>query len=224
MQDWYGAVRLIFAPGLLNEAEALVKDVSGGDPTPVGWDYLSFLALGNDSAGPAKVVSYPESVAGSDFSSMPELGAAFYDRLGTSYYLTGNCQKAIATFERALALTPGNHAVLNNYAYLCIECLKDAKKALPAARRAVQLQPTRGEYLDTLALALISDGQAEEGLEYAERAAKLGDSAPVQLHRAMALKALGRDAQAREALRRATDMNPDPPTKASIEQLSATLK
>jgi predicted RNA polymerase sigma factor len=42
--------------------------------------------------------------------------------------------------------------------------------------------------------------------------------------RAMALKALGRDAQAREALRRATDMNPDPPTKASIEQLSATLK
>ena len=224
MQDWYGAVRLIFAPGLLNEAEALVKDVSGGDPTPVGWDYLSFLALGNDSAGPAKVVSYLEPVAGSDFSSMPELGAAFYDRLGTSYYLTGNCQKAIATFERALALTPGNHAVLNNYAYLCIECLKDAKKALPAARRAVQLQPTRGEYLDTLALALISDGQAEEGLEYAERAAKLGDSAPVQLHRAMALKALGRDAQAREALRRATDMNPDPPTKASIEQLSATLK
>jgi tetratricopeptide (TPR) repeat protein len=155
---------------------------------------------------------------------MAEFGAALYDRLGTSYYLTGNCQKALSTFERALALTPGNHAVLNNYAYLCVECMKDTKKALPAARRAVQLQPARGEYLDTLALVLVSDGQAAEALEYAERAAKLSDSAPVQLHRAMALKALGRDDQAREALRRANDMNPDPPTKASIEQLSATLK
>ena len=224
MQDWYGAVRLIFAPSLLNEAEALVKDVSGGDPTPVGWEYLSFLALGNDSGGPAKVVAYLEPVADRDYSKMAEFGAALYDRLGTSYYLTGNCQKAISTFERALALTPGNHAVLNNYAYLCVECLKDPKKALPAARRAVQLQPARGEYLDTLALVLVSDGQAAEALEYAERAAKLSDSAPVQLHRAMALKALGRDDQAREALRRANDMNPDPPTKASIEQLSATLK
>mgnify|MGYP003343024460 CR=1 FL=1 len=63
IQDWYGAIRLIFAPALLNEAEALVKEVSNGDPTPVGWESLSFLALGNDSAGPAKVVSYLEPVA-----------------------------------------------------------------------------------------------------------------------------------------------------------------
>ena len=135
-----------------------MKDVSGGDPTPVGWEYLSFLALGSDSGGPAKVVSYLEPVADRDYSKMAEFGAALYDRLGTSYYLTGNCQKALSTFERALALTPGNHAVLNNYAYLCVECLKDAKKALPAARRAVQLQPARGEYLDTLALVMVSDG------------------------------------------------------------------
>jgi tetratricopeptide (TPR) repeat protein len=91
------------------------------------------------------------------------------------------------------------------------------------ARRAVQLQPARGEYLDTLAYVLVSDGQWQEGLDYADRAAKIADSAPVQLHRAMALKGLRRDAEARDALRRASEMNPDPPTKKSIDELKAAL-
>ena len=224
MQDWYGAIRLIFAPGLLNEAEALVKDVSGGDPTPVGWEYLAFLALGNDSGGPAKVISYLEPVAERDYSKMPEFASILYDRLGTSYYMAGQCEKAVATFQRALQYSPNNHAVLNNYAYLCVECLKDADRAIEPARLAVQIQPTRAEYLDTLAFVLITAKKYEEGLDYADRAAKLGDSAPVQLHRAMALLELGRVDQARDATRRAGDMNPDPPTKASLEQLLARLK
>lgn len=224
MQDWFGAVRLIFAPGLLNEAEALLKDVSNGDPTPVGWEYLSFLALGNDSAGPAKVIAYLEPLADRDYSKTPEFASVLFDRLGTSYYLSGQCEKSLSTFEKALRYTPNNHAVLNNFAYLCIECLKDAQKAMPAARLAVQLQPTRAEYLDTLALVLVTAKQYQEGLDYADRAAKLGDSAPVQLHRAMALVELGRDSQAREALRRAAELNPDPPTKASIDQLLTRVK
>jgi tetratricopeptide (TPR) repeat protein len=224
MQDWYGAIRLIFAPGLLNEAETLVKDVSGGDPTPVGWDYLSFLALGNDSGGPAKVIAYLEPVAERDYSKMPEFASILYDRLGTSYYLAGQCEKAVQTFQRALQYSPNNHAVLNNYAYLCVECLKDADRAIEPARLAVQIQPTRAEYLDTLAFVLITAKKYEEGLDYADRAAKLGDSAPVQLHRAMALFELGRIDQAKDAARRAGEMNPDPPTKASLEQLLARMK
>jgi tetratricopeptide (TPR) repeat protein len=75
----------------------------------------------------------------------------------------------------------------------------------------------------TLAYVLVSDGQWQEGLDYADRAAKIADSAPVQLHRAMALKGLRRDAEARDALRRASEMNPDPPTKKSIDELKAAL-
>jgi len=224
MQDWYNAVRLIFAPALLNEAESLVKEVSAGDPTAVGWEYLSFLALGNDSAGPARVVSYLEPLADKDYSKMPEFAAILYDRLGTSYYLVNRCNDAIRMFERAMAAQPGNHAVLNNYAYLCVECLKDTAKALPAARMAVQLQPTRAEYLDTLAVALVTAGDFKEGLDYADRAAKLGNSAQIQLHRAMALKGLNQREPAVQALRQAEELNPDPPTKALISELLASLK
>jgi hypothetical protein len=70
---------------------------------------------------------------------------------------------------------------------------------------------------------LVADGQWQEGLDSADRAAKIGDSAPVQLHRAQALKGLGQVAPAREAARRGLDMNPDPPTKASIEELLRSL-
>ena len=224
MQQWYAAVRLIFAPALLDDAEKLLMEVSAGDPTPVGWDYLSFLALGNDSAGPARVIRYLEPLADRDYSKIPGFGAILYDRLGTSYYLTGRCPDAVVAYEKALKLTPGNDAVLNNYAYLCVDCLKDSKKALPSARLAVQLKPTRGEYLDTLAFVLIAEKQFQEGLDYADRAGKFADSASVQLHRAMALHGLNRDSAAREALTAASAMNPDPPTKASIAELLSTLK
>ncbi|MFM2164767.1 MAG: hypothetical protein RL325_1204 [Planctomycetota bacterium] len=224
MQAWYNAVRLIFAPALLNEAESLVKEVSGGDPTAVGWEYLSFLALGNDSAGPARVVAYLEPLADQDFSKMPEFAAILFDRLGTSYYLTNRCNDAIRMYERAMKAEPSNHAVLNNYAYLCVECQKDTAKALPAARLAVQLQPTRAEYIDTLAVALITAGSFQEGLDYADRAAKLANSAQIQLHRAMALKGLNQREPAILALRQAEELNPDPPTKALISELLASLK
>ncbi|MGA1223358.1 MAG: tetratricopeptide repeat protein [Phycisphaerales bacterium] len=224
MEDWYGAVRLLFSPALLDEAEALVKDVTGGDPTVVGWEYLSFLALGNDSAGPQRVIRYLEPLRDSDYSRIPAFGATFLDRLGTSYYLVGRCGDALKAFERALQYMPNNHAILNNYAYLCVECEKDSKRALPAARMAVQLEPTRGEYLDTLALVLVAEQQWREALDYADRAAKLSNSAAVQLHRAMALKGLDQSASALEALAQAKGLNPDPPTLKSIQELEATLK
>lgn len=170
------------------------------------------------------MISYLEPVADRDYSKTPDFAAILFDRLGTSYYLSGNCQKAVSAYEKALKYLPSGDAILNNYAYLCVDCLKDAKKALPHARLAVQLQPTRAEYLDTLAFVLITDRQFEEGLGYADRAAKLGDGAAVQLHRAMALVELNRVDQARQALARAAELNPDPPTKASIEQLLARIK
>jgi tetratricopeptide (TPR) repeat protein len=89
---------------------------------------------------------------------------------------------------------------------------------------AVQLQPTRGEYLDTLAYALLADGQGAAALEAADRAAKLGDSAAIQLHRAQAFKLLDRLPQARETANRALGMQPDDATKTSIEQLLSSLK
>lgn len=224
LAQWYEAVSLLFTPDALADADALVRQFSGGSIDPLGLSFLADLSMGNASAGPAKAVEYLAPIEAIDFKAMPELGTQLLDRLGTILYLDGKCERALPVFEKALAISPNSDGVLNNYAYLCGACANDAKKGLPSARLAVQLNPARAEYLDTLGFLLVVDGQYNEALEILKRAESLANSAAVQLHLAKAYNGLKRTADARGALENALRLNPDPQTKASIEQLSKDLK
>lgn len=224
MAQWFSAFSLAFTPVDLENARTLLLEVGGGDPTPLGADFLAGLALANPSAGPERAIEFLEPVADADFSSKPLLGAQVLDRLGMAQYLAGRCAEAVATYEKALALLPNAHGMLNNYAYLCIDCLKDPAKALPAARKAVQLQPTRAEYLDTLGEALAAAGELGEAMSYLDRAAGLADSASIELHRAGVLGRQGRKAEALSAVEKGLSLSPDPKTRAALDELQSRLK
>lgn len=222
--EWFATIDLLYAPTELAQAESLMKDVIGVDLSPRARLQLSSLALRSPSDGPQKVLEYLLPIAGTDFTASPGVGAAVLDRLGTAHYLAGDCAKAIDAFEKALVLAPNSDSLLNNFAYLCGECLQDTKRGLPAARRAVALNPGRGEYLDTLGALLIIDGAFAEALELLDRAALITSSAAIQCHRAQALAGLGRKAEARAACEKALGMNPDPPTRAKIDRVLQELK
>ncbi len=224
LSDWFAAVRVLLGAQDFAAAEALVRTVSGGDLTPYDREYLAGLALEGPSDGAAKAVEILSPLENEDFSKQPRIGAVVLERLATALYMTGDCVKAVGIFEKALALSPDSDPLLNNYAYLCGECLKDAKKGLPSARRAVQLQPMRAEYLDTLATLLLADQQPKEAMEMLDRGAKILDSAAIQYHRAQAFLALGDKPAAREAAEKALTMNPDPATKASVEAMAPSVK
>jgi tetratricopeptide (TPR) repeat protein len=225
MFAWFTAFRVLLAPQQIAEAEELIKQVSGGNLSAYDRDYLASLAMMNPSAGPAKAVELLAPVETADYSKNPALGSMILDRLGTAYYMAGDCNKAIGAFENAMKLTPEADGILNNFAYLCGECLKDPKRGMPAARRAVQIQPTRAEYLDTLATLLLADNNPREALETLDRAAKIQDSGPVQYHRAQALSSLGRKEEARAAVQAGLGMpNLDGPTKQGLEKLQGELK
>jgi tetratricopeptide (TPR) repeat protein len=225
MSTWFTAFRVLLSPQQIAEAEELIKQVSGGNLSPYDRDYLASLAMMSPSAGPAKAVELLAPVEGADYSKNPLLGSMILDRLGTAYYMAGDCNKSVACFEQAMKLAPEADGILNNFAYLCGECLKDPKRGMPAARRAVQIQPTRAEYLDTLATLLIADNNPREALETLDRAAKIQDSGAVQYHRAQALAALGRKDEARAAIQAGLAMpNTDPQTKQSLEKLQVELK
>lgn len=224
LAQWYEAIGLLFNPESLADADALVRQFSGGSIDPLGLSFLSDLCMGNASAGPAKALEYLVPIESLDFKLMPQIGTQLLDRLGTILYLDGKCDRAIPVFEKALAISPNADGVLNNYAYLCGACLKDAKKGLPSARLAVQLNPTRSEYLDTLGFLLVVDGQHAEALEVLKRAESLANSAAVQLHLAQAYNGLNRKSEALGALENASKLNPDPQTKASMDELAKALK
>lgn len=224
VNEWYTALNLLYGPPEFQQAEDLLKKVVGANLDVQGRVYLASLALRSGSGGPQKAIAYLQPIEGTDFSKLPQTGAVVLDLLGTASYLAGDCPKAIASFEKAITLTPDAHSVLNNYAYLCGECLKDPKRGLPSARRAVQLSPGRAEYLDTLGKLLSLDGQHREALELLDRAATIGNSAAIQYHRAEALAGLNRKDEARAACEQAVKLNPDPPTLKNIEALKQKLK
>ena len=222
--EWYTALDLLYSPRDIAQAEDLLKKVVGADLNPEARVYLSTLALRSGSGGPQQAIAYMLPVENVDYSKRPQLGATVFDRIGTASYLAGDCEKAVASFEKAVNLTPDSDSVLNNYAYLCGACLNDPKRGLPSARRAVQINPGRAEYLDTLGMLLTSDGQHREALELLDRAATIGNSAAIQYHRALALLGLNRKEEARSASDQAAKLNPDPPTLKRLDELRQKLR
>lgn len=88
-------------------------------------------------------------------------------------------EKALAAYERSLALEPLNAETLNNLAWLLLTArnkdLRDPRRALTLARSSVALHPA-GHTLDTLATAYWSNGLTEEALLMAERALRADPS------------------------------------------------
>lgn len=87
--------------------------------------------------------------------------------------------QALAAYEKAMALDPGNPEILNNLAWLLLTAerleLRDPLTALTLARAAAAVQP-RGYILDTLATAYWANGLIDEAV-HAERQAILADPA-----------------------------------------------
>lgn len=84
-------------------------------------------------------------------------------------------KKALALFEKALALSPSNTRVMNNIAWLLLTSkeleLRNPLRALTLARTAVTVKPS-GVVLDTLATAYWANGFVEEALETERQAIK----------------------------------------------------
>ncbi|GAA6182836.1 XrtA/PEP-CTERM system TPR-repeat protein PrsT [Aliiglaciecola sp. NS0011-25] len=82
--------------------------------------------------------------------------------------ISGDEEKAIATYEKTLELNPNNFVVLNNLAYLYAQNgrLKEAEKY---AKQAVEQHPNNPDAVDTLAQALMKQEKYEEALKYYDR-------------------------------------------------------
>lgn len=99
-------------------------------------------------------------------------------------------KKAIAAYDKALALEPTNPKLLNNLAWLLLTSdnttLRDPKRALEMARLA-GMQIPAGHVLDTLATAYWANGFVEKAIE-TERQAIFADPSEGEYYRAQIIK------------------------------------
>jgi putative PEP-CTERM system TPR-repeat lipoprotein len=88
--------------------------------------------------------------------------------LGNEYANKGDSERAIGPYERAFKITPNNALILNNLAYTEIQ-VGQIKDAVEHARRAVEQSPETPSFTETLASALIANGEKSEARAVMQR-------------------------------------------------------
>ena len=223
---WHAAVQIKFKSADLATLDTLVTEIAGGTKSAFDNVYLAQFAVSDESTRARGIEMLEQAVASAELESIPMLRSQLLDQLGGLYFIRkseGDCARAVQAFETAIALTPKADTILNNYAFLLNECEKDPKKGIPFAQRAVQMQPGRAEYLDTLAVLLIASGEVDEAITVLGRASGLRPSAAASLHLAQAYEIKGKREEARTSLNSARNLKPDAETSAAIEELSRKL-
>ena len=106
----------------------------------------------------------------------PENALAYINR-GHAWHETGNYLQALADCNRALELAPDHPIVNNSLAYLLATCplieIRDGKRAVELAEKAIRLAPHSLMIWDTLAMAYAEAGALPKAVETQRKAINL---------------------------------------------------
>jgi putative PEP-CTERM system TPR-repeat lipoprotein len=141
-------------------------------------------------------------------------------QLGERELAAKNHKGAAAHYQAVLALDPNQVVALNNLAWIAGQA--NDPKALQYAERAVKLAPDSAAVLDTLGTLLVAKGDAQRGLTYLGRAARIAPNrADIRLNYA---KGLLRAGQKEEARRELEALQAAPDGFAGKDEVTALLK
>jgi tetratricopeptide (TPR) repeat protein len=93
------------------------------------------------------------------------------NNLGQRYQQTGEYQKAIVEYKKAIAMRPNYHSVYNNLA-VCYGHLKMYPEAEEALRQCITLKPDDFYAMNNLAVMMIETGRLSEAEQFAARAVR----------------------------------------------------
>lgn len=135
-----------------------------------------------------------------------------WSTLGDIYYTTKQYTLSDQAFDKALALDANNANVLNNYSYYLSERglrLDDAERM---SKKALELRPEEGTYLDTYGWILYRKGNYQQAKVYIQKAidaAKENADGTLYNHLGDALFKLNEKSKAIEAWKRAKEKGVD---------------
>jgi tetratricopeptide (TPR) repeat protein len=137
-----------------------------------------------------------------------EVRAALRFQLGEAYERSRRYDEAADQFRAVLALQPENSHALNYLGYMWADNGENLEQALELIRRAVDLDPNNGAFVDSLGWALFRLGEFEQARRHLERANQLVplDSTILE-HLGDVYVALGDSQRAREAYEQALAIN-----------------
>ena len=127
---------------------------------------------------------------------------------GLLQWQTGDLNSARANFEAVIERDPLDHQTLNNLGYMLTDRGTDLEVALGYIRRALEMQPYQGSYLDSLGWTYFKMGNLQLAEKYLKASARTRyRSAEVREHLGYLYLALGRPAEALAEFQAALDLD-----------------
>jgi len=124
--------------------------------------------------------------------------------LGAAYERSGDFEQSIAQMRLLLKVNPEHAAAMNFIGYSLAEKSRDLDEAERLVKRALELEPESGSFLDSLGWVYFRRGQYKRAVEALERAAELDPEEPLIIeHLGDAYHRTGKKVQAAQAYRRA---------------------
>ncbi|NOY67150.1 MAG: PEP-CTERM system TPR-repeat protein PrsT [Gammaproteobacteria bacterium] len=142
--------------------------------------------------------------------------------LANLYSLLKRFDKAIALYQKVVAVRPDHLGALNNLSLLYIP--KDMKKAVQYARQIYAKAPDNKEIIDTVGWVYLKNNEMDIAAPLIERAAKGNKNPSVQYHYSVLLSMKGRAEEAKEILVNILKRNKSFPEKDVAQNLLTELK
>ncbi len=143
-------------------------------------------------------------------------------RIADSRLRVADHARAEAWYRKAAAIEPDNAVVLNNWAWV-LGKLKD-DRALDVGRRAIEKAPNNAAVLDTVGMLYAEHGDPVKGIEYLQKALRLGGpSHGLRLNMARAFSLAGKKDEARAELDAAAKDAKTDAEKREIDELRRTI-
>jgi Flp pilus assembly protein TadD len=179
---------------------------------------VAYLQLLANSGQGEKARQAAEKLA-ADFPNLKGVNLILAD-----YWAKKDKPKAMAYYEKELALNPGNAVVLNNLAWEYGVVQGDLAKARPYLDKLKGGKNLDPRILDTVGWILAVNGQAAEGERYVRNALDLVPDFPAfQYHLAFILKQAGKKDEARQVLKQALSTDQAFDERKDAEKLMAEL-
>jgi len=146
-----------------------------------------------------------------------------YNELAGMYDKIGDKRSAVDVYQKAYAVFPDNHSILNNYAYVLSEIDLELNLALDLSKKSLEIEPDSPSYLDTYGWINFKLGNYSEAEKYIIQAIEK-DTTKTQLfvlyeHLGDVMLKLTKNDKALEYYQKAQELNPELDLSEKIKPL-----
>jgi tetratricopeptide (TPR) repeat protein len=198
----------------LKQSERAVSVLTEGRrryPDAPEFAYYLAIALRESKKAKDAVIMFEEALNEAQNAEADFLKPRFYVEYGAAAQEAGLYDKAADLFHKAIAMDPANAAEPYNYlGYMWAEQNSHLDEAEDAIKRALQLDPENGAYLDSMAWVEYRQGKYDQALENLKRAIENlpREDAVVFEHLGDVYLKLNRVSQALESWQKAKTLDP----------------